>query len=386
MAASKRRHTASLLAAVALVTGCLQAVDWAWPAWACACGAPATEASNPDGDVLIGEEYAIISSSEGREQIDLRLSLETVAQDSGLIFPTPAPAKVALGDLQDFSAVAEQTAPQKAVLDEWWGMPALPGTGGAGDAGGDGAQDGRPVILDEVQLGPLRATTLEASDTAGLTAWLEENGFAVRPVVEPLLRGYIAKGWYFVTLKLTNPDGLGGTIDPLRFTFDLPADGLAYPLALSQAARVRQRIMLYVFGDHRHDVAWVELPPDLDDAAAPADPATPVDLLAGATPYWTGPVDHPDLLEFGDWLTVFDLSFFDPGEQIRGDLVFPQSEQDREIRVWDYQTVSHSFLGFGLGWWAVAVGIMLVTGVPVLVGLRLDRARRRKAFASRMGA
>jgi hypothetical protein len=306
------------------------------------------------GDVMIGSEYAIISITDQREQIDMRLSVETVAQDSGLIFPTPEPATVSLGDEADFDAITSQMRPREVVHYDFWYLP-FPGAAGPNGEGGAGA----PVILSEVQLGPLRATTLAASDSDGLTAWLEDNGFMVRDEVEPLLRQYITKGWYFVALSLTNPDGLGGDLAPISFSFDLPADGPVYPLALSRAARIEQQVNLYVFADHQYDVAW-------------EDPSAGDTLRSW--PVWSGPVDQPTLERFGGWMTAFHLDFWDPAENIADDIAFYQASADEEIGT-VYETVQPVtvFGIIGLGWVLIPAGLWLLAGLITLLARLFGR-------------
>lgn len=322
------------------------------------------------GDVSIDREYAIISARDGREQIDMRLSVETVAQDTGLIFPTPAPATVTMGDEADFEAVAEQMIPKEVVREDWWRL--IPPLGGM--AGGPDGSAGQPTVLDDVQLGPLRATTLAASDADGLTSWLEENGFGVREEVAGLLEGYVAKNWYFVAISLTNPEGLGGDLAPLRFTFDLPAGGLTYPLALSQAARVTQTVNLYVFGEHQHTVKWAQADGE-PGAHVPRDRLTPD---AGAHPEWSGPVDQAALVDYGRWMTALTLYFSDPGEQIVGDLVFPEADSDQEVGT-SYLVVREvTFMGIGAGWPLLALSVQLSAAVVFGSWAAIAKARRRR--------
>src|SRR5690606_29712874 len=108
---------------------------------------------------------------------------------------------------------------------DWWSVP--------GD-GGASAGSAPPEVLERVQLGPVEAVTLAASDASGLADWLDGNGFALSPEVAALLDGYVERGWFFVALRLTGDAPLDGGLDPLRFRFE--SDSLVYPLELSRAA------------------------------------------------------------------------------------------------------------------------------------------------------
>jgi len=348
------------LPAIVLLVGTLALFQAAAPAHACACGAPAPVADDPNGDVLIDHEYAIISLHGDQEQVDMRLSLQTMADESGLIMPTPAPATVSLGDATAFDDLAVQMTPEFVTTYDWWSFEDFMFRTGSAPPGG-GAP---PVqVLSSVQLGPLQAVTLAASDASGLTEWLNANGFGIRDAVKPMLQTYIDQGWYFAALKLTNSSTLDGDIDPIRFTFDEPATGLVYPLALSQAARESQTVNLYVFDDHQHDVMFTN--------------GQPLDEVYESTPRWAGPVDQPSLLEYGSYLTAYSLYFWDPGTEIHGDLVFPQSSQDQPVGQVIYDTVHVTVLGFPVGWLIVVAA--LVVGILVVLMVRDSRRQASKS-------
>ena len=334
--------------------------DLAAPAHACACGAPAPVADDPNGDVMIGHEYAVISLHGMSEQVDMRLSVNTMARDSGLIMPTPAPAKVSLGDPTVFDALAAQTTPRVVTEYRWWSaLSMFAGSGGAAPRA-----EAPPVqVLDEVQLGPLDAVTLAASDAAGLTAWLDNNGYGVRSDVADLLNTYIDKNWYFVAIKLTNDTTLDGDLDPIRFTFDTPTSGPVYPLALSQAAREAQTVNLYVFDQHQRDVVFA--------------PDQPIEYWAGGQPTWSGAVTEPSLLAYGSYLTAYTLYFNDPHTQILGDLAFPQAKADIASGQVVERVVYVTVLGIPAGWLLVTVGMVAL--ILVWRGL----ARRRRTIALR---
>jgi len=274
------------------------------PAAACACGAPAPQ---PGTDVIVDKEHAILSWDGDQERIELLLDMLTDADDVGLIFPTPGPATVTAGERQTFVDIETAIQPREVIVDDWWDFNL--GYGAAGGAPDGGA----PVVLAQVQLGPVEATTLEASDTEGLSDWLDTNGYGIRDEVAALLDEYVQKGWYFVALKLTSDAPLDGGLDPIRFTFD--SDELVYPMALSKAATSLQQVRLYVFQDHRARVAG------LDDPSA---------NLPYGSAVWAGPTPD-DLSDRGGYLTVVDLTFDTPSVQIPGDLVIVDNGDDEPL-------------------------------------------------------
>lgn len=337
-----RRRSPRAALALALAAGF--AIAPVAPANACACGGVAPL---PGSEVAVGEEHAIVSWHEGVEQIDLLLGVLSAEAEAGLVFPTPSPATVSLGDRADFEAIERVTAPERLEEYDWWS---------GGEAGGDGAAGGAPpIVLDAVQLGPIEAVTLAASDSAGLQTWLGDNGFALAPTVTELLDAYVERGWYFVALRLTGDAPLDGGLDPLRFRFE--SEVLVYPLELSRAAEQPQTVRLFLFDDHRQNVNFV----------------------GGGTPpasftSWAAPVSGTEVEGFGAYLTVVELYFDDPAAQILGDLEFADALTDETTGTEYRVTVSVHFFGLPLGW--LLVGLAVVGGIGALLVISAVGAKR----------
>jgi hypothetical protein len=325
------RRFLAILPAAALLLG----LQVATPASACACGAPAPR---PGQDVIVDKEHAIVSWDGGRERIELLLDMLTDAQDVGLIFPTPAPATVTAGDRGTFVEIEDAIQPKQVIVDDWW----------AGD-GGDGVAGGAPpVVLDQVQLGPVEATTLEASDAEGLGDWLDANGYVIRDEIAQGLKDYVERGWYFVALRLTSEVALEGGLDPIRFTFD--SEQLVYPMDLSRHAATPQKARLYVFQDHRARIAGLE---------------DPVPVLPGEQTVWAGPAPS-GLDDLGRYLTVIDLVFDAPASQIPGDLLVVQAGDDEPLQ--PAYTVTRPVTVFGVPF-GVAVILGAAAAMVVLFAL-----------------
>jgi hypothetical protein len=336
-----RSALARATAALALAAGL--AITPLAPARACACGGVAP---SPGSEVSVGEEHAIISWRDGVEQIDLLLGVLSTDVETGLIFPTPNPATVSLGDRADFEAIDRVTTPERIEEYDWWSF------GSAGDGATAGAA---PIVLEIVQLGPIEAVTLAASDSAGLQTWLADNDFTLSSAVTALLDGYIDRGWYFVALKLTGDAPLDGGLDPLRFRFE--TDELVYPLELSRAATSPQTVRLFVFDDHRNRVSFVGA-------------GTPVATFTS----WAAPVVGTEVEAFGDYLTVFELYFAEPGTQILGDLEFVDALSDEATGTEYGVSVPIGFLGIPLGW--ILVALVLAGGFGAFVVVSSVGAKR----------
>ena len=81
-----------------------------------------------------------------------------------------------------------------------------------------------PDVVNQVQLGPLEATTLAGGDLTGLQKWLADNGYSIRTAVL---------------------DALG----PVKMTF--AATQLVYPMRLSAVATSPQQVTVFTLSDHR---------------------------------------------------------------------------------------------------------------------------------------
>lgn len=328
----RSRSAAALLLAAVLVAAPVA------PAAACACGGVAPPG---DADVAVGQEHALVSWQDGVEQIDLLLGLLSDEATTGLVFPTPSPATVSLGDREDFAAVGRVTTPRRVEVYDWWSVP--------GDGGTSAGAP--PEILDEVRLGPIEAVTLAASDAAGLEDWLAGNGFELAPEVAALLGSYVERGWYFVAVRLTGDSPLDGDIDPVRFRFE--SETLVYPLELSQAATTPQTVRLYVFDDHRQRVSF-----------------TGGQGVAPAYESWAAPVDGTEVARFGDYLTVFEIYFADPATQVLGDLEFSDALTDAPTGTEHRVVVPVAIGGLPVGWILVALVALALVGVVVAVRVR----------------
>ena len=340
------RRAAALLAATAMLVG----FQVAAPAAACACGGAAPPIDG--GEVSVDREIAMVRWDGDVEEIVMQLAMTADTGNTGLVVPTPNPATVTLADAQLFDDLVESIEPEVIVEWDWWG-----GFGYGSDGGAPGT--GAPVILSQVQLGPIEATTLAADDAAGLQVWLDDNGYALPEAVSAQLPPYVEEGWSFVALKLTSDQPFDGALDPIRFTFE--SDELVYPMRMSAAATSEQTVRLYVLGDHR-----VEVTADAGELAV--DPWI----------VWAGPVQHPGLVELGSYLTAIELSFYDPASQITSDLHLVQAETDEPVNVTRTETRIAEFGGIPLGWLIVVASVLVFIAAVIALAIVLGRRALRR--------
>lgn len=227
------------------------------PAAACACGG----VISPDLDARVTDEQALISLNDGTETIVMRLNLQSGADNAALIVPTPAPATAGLTGPALFDELFRLTAPRVEKRASW--------TFGA-DRGTDEAAATAPVVVRQVQLGPVEATTLTGGDLDGVRRWLASHGYRTREEVLELLAPYLQQGWSFVAMRLTGEQPLSGELAPVKLAF--ASDRLVYPMRMSAAADASQRVVVFALGTHRLQ----RIDPDTGGQIVSVDYAGPV--------------------------------------------------------------------------------------------------------------
>ncbi|MGV8884084.1 MAG: DUF2330 domain-containing protein [Microbacteriaceae bacterium] len=333
--------------AVALLTLALLGMQVAVPASACACGGLATPFET---EASVSGERAIVSLRDGVQTIDLMLDLLSTSDESGLIIPTPNPAEVSQGDRSLFSRLESTIAPKPVYVEDWWGLDSL-----------NVRPTGGVSVLKVVTLGPVEATTLAASDARGLDTWLRENGFTVSTEMRKQFPFYVKAGWSFVALKLTGTDVLAGALDPVRLTFE--TDEFVYPMRFSRAATEAQKLRLYILDSGKMDVAKAVVKPK--DAGP---------LNAARKTVWAGSVQDPAFTKFGRYLTVIDLRFDVPAQQIGTDIAIVKSLSTDDLIPTIEVVRPVAVLGVPLG--TLVVGWALA-GLLLLFGALIARTRTR---------
>ena len=332
--------------AVASVLLSLTAV--AAPAYACGCGAlvPA-----PGTVVDVTSESAIVNLKDGVETIVLSLGVDSALANAGLIVPTPRPATITAGDPALFDSLATQIVPRERIVDDWWGN-----TVGA-------APTDTTTVVSRVAVGPLEATTLAATDRAGLSSWLSQNGFEVPAETSAQLQQYIDKKWQFVAVKLSTEAAsdktlLAGTLAPIQIAF--PSDSLVYPLGMLKTSTVARSMRLNVFSDARVDLV--------------REGTSDQPLDAAVRTVWAGPVTEAALAGLGGYLTVVDLRFDAPATQISSDIGIVNAPNSDIVDPAVVVVRPITLLGFPLG---TLLAVWAGIGLLGLLGVAVARSRLR---------
>jgi hypothetical protein len=346
------RLVAALLASAMLAT--LAAIMLGPASYACACGALVA----PSGErATMNHEVALVHWDGTTETILMQLAVDASTSNVALVVPTPAPATVTAGDRATFVELDSLTAPQVQQRERW----KLRRIFGELSEAPSGAH--APNVINQVQLGPLQATTLAGGDLTGLQKWLADNGYSIRPEVTDALGPYVKDGWSFVSMRLTSSTPIVGGLNPVQMTF--PSSRLVYPMRLSVAAPSPQEVTVYTLSDHRQQRTDA-------DAAGQAGQATTVEFAGNVATAVHDPLLRELTGNHGGYLTKISVNIPKPS-QISSDFTFGNAPNDDAYRQVVYQ--DHDVV--------IPIELLAFAGVVILaiagtVTTRVVRRRRRR--------
>ncbi|MFD3525353.1 DUF2330 domain-containing protein [Streptomyces sp. NPDC058653] len=334
------------------------------PAYACGCGAmvPSRQAT-----MGVDRETSVVRWDGATEEIVMRFTVNGDAREAAWIMPVPGRADVELGDPGLFGELDELTAPVVRTRYYFWPRDgdwpfAL---GDDTSAGAPPPADGGPPVgvVGRERLGDFDVARLTATDPGALRDWLDTNGFDLPADLASGLQPYVDQEWEYVAVRLAPEEKgavLGGTLDPLRLTFD--SDRLIYPMRLSGLADQPQSLGLYVLADHRME------PRDAIGGDAPEI------RFAGRV----SPADAPALGKLTDgepvFLTAIDQYFPEP-ERIDADHELRATAEDTPYQQATYDDALRTFGGVPA--WLATVGAVFVVLILLVVGRAVFRVRRR---------
>jgi hypothetical protein len=346
------------LGLVAALLATMTTMVLATPGYACACGAVVA----PGGaQATMNREVALVHWDGSIETILMQLALNASTDNVALVVPTPTPATVAAADKATFTELDTLTAPRVQQRRHW--------TLGRQDSGAPGPLEAAaaraPEVINQVQLGPLEATTLAGGDLSGLQKWLADNGYSIKPAVSDALGPYVRDGWSFVAMRLTSSAPLSGGLNPVRMTFQ--SSRLVYPMRLSVAAPTPQQVTVFTLSDHRQQRSDA-------DASTEAGQSTQVQFAHNISTAVSDPLLRELTGNHGGYLTKIQVNIPKPA-RISSDFTFgnaPNDDTYRQVVYVDHDVVIPIqlilFAGFALAAIAATVIFLLVR-----------RQRRRRA-------
>ncbi|MGD9546540.1 MAG: DUF2330 domain-containing protein [Candidatus Krumholzibacteriia bacterium] len=308
------------------------------------------------------------------EELSIMPKFHGEPTDFAWVVPIPALPEVSEADPQLFVDLAELSRPAYRSRDSFWGCEEEYLTA---DYGALEGRDGVEIIDEEV-VGIYRTMTLGADDATALmdslTAWgfLHEGN---RDEVEPMIRSYVDRDYYFVTMEVDSasiagwyggygkdrPRPAGKAVAPSYYypslqpvTFSFASAEIVYPLRISAVSAYEiSSVILYVAADHRQT---------FDGASTGyANRVTPGELSALRGAYPAAGIQ----LRAGDFLTKLQRRYT-PNE-MDADIVLRRADDDAE-----YLAVHYS------GWPFWSLVFATVTAAWVVVRRRVARVTRAR--------
>jgi hypothetical protein len=208
---------------------------------ACAGGLVTVEGAS----ITSASQLALLSHRAATDTTDVvvRVNVPAAEQPFGVLIPVPAsqpptvdPAAIPAAA---FDALDVATRPQLFVggggLEEESGFF---GCGGVSRSlGGDGDNEARGVIFESpaVNVGPVVAQYIVATDTLALSTWLSDNGYALPDGGDDIVASYVAAGAGFLAFKRADADNTPSTSPvSVGVHFTVPGDLRTVPLRMVQ--------------------------------------------------------------------------------------------------------------------------------------------------------
>ena len=246
-----RSPALGLAAAMSLSVG---AVSVLAPAPASACGGFFCNRGAPVEQT--GEHILFVVDEEaGTTETHVLVNYAGPSEQFAWIVPTPSLPEIGISSPALFTALESVSAPRWLLRQtetgectyDWTDSVDVSADVSAMDAGA-----GAPVfVVSERSVGAYDTVTLQATDSALLVSWLQDNGYDVPDDITPLLEPYVLMGGdvHFVAFKLQS-DRSAGDIQPVRLTYDGVKP--AIPIQLTAVATVPDLgVTAYVLGEYR---------------------------------------------------------------------------------------------------------------------------------------
>lgn len=228
-----------------------------------------------------------IDDRTGTTETHVQIFYQGPSEDFAWVVPVPANPEIFLSSDQLFNTLSFQLAPvfnlnfrEEGTCTEGLNLrfgveyDAMASSGAIPPS----ASSGSVNVLQEGQVGPYDMVVLQASSSAELVGWLDDNGYDLPPALDPVLQPYVAQDAYFLALKLQK-DKDTGDIAPIGFRY--AGTRPAVPIQLtSVAATPDMRLETYVFASHR----------------VVPESYLHVKINEAAIDWWSGGVNYPNVI------------------------------------------------------------------------------------------
>lgn len=327
------------------------------PQAALACGAMVSESGQAE---LLGFE-ALLRWDGNREDLTVTVAYRSGDPKFAWLMPLPSPPTVS--PVRDNLVAKAFQITEPPQLDEPEskdeGATAPPAVGGA---------SGVNVIGRESAVG-FRFVTLGGKEAPEVGRWMRVHGYAFHDRQEPVLQGYLDRGWVVVAAKVTPGHGVStDNLHPVRFEFRSTEP--IYPMAMAGTGHAEQDlgVRLFVLSPYRPTSTTYEerlVRPNANGLFS--SPGRSLEMRYSAP---LGDLAARMKATPETWLTRYEANL--STTDLVTDLVFARSADQTPIDYSDLENGDRVLL------WVARIGVLLVAAV-LAIWISLGMARRRRA-------
>lgn len=191
----------------------------------------------------LSSEQAVIIHADGIQEIILNLQLEESEEHAAILFPVPEMPEIdqPLGGTELFAYLAEATKPHEEIVRRVVWQPAA-------HTAAESVETQSGQVFDHTIIDDYDITLFDHNSAQSVYDWLHTNDYPLPETAQPILADYIAEGWTFVAIHITQAD-IQGNLAPLRMRF--ASDHIIYPMRLGMLADQPIELQIYVLTDGR---------------------------------------------------------------------------------------------------------------------------------------
>jgi hypothetical protein len=200
----------------------------------------------PPAELVLQNQQRVLISfrSNGQSHVVLQLGIPSANSEFGAL--TPVNGQPTLDsepvDVSELEELETRTRPYVVASADSGGGCGCGSAAKAGDSAG-GVRGGVNVT-QIVDIGPVTAAVLQATDSAPLATWLSENGFVVPANDQEAVDAYVGPDRWFIAFKRNSAAAPGPSSVGVSFT--VQGDMRGYPLRMSRLG-AQDRIAIQVF-------------------------------------------------------------------------------------------------------------------------------------------
>jgi hypothetical protein len=206
-----------------------------------ACGGGVVTTTTEKEGTVANAQRIVVSIHDRITEVITQIGVPETGADYAALLPVPNeptldPQPVPASELD---ALDEATKPRVFVTkyesegDGGGGIGCFCAGSDVAKSGGDAPLRGGVEVSHPVEIGPVTAVVLTATDGSAVTAWLAANGFVIPASHQALVDEYTGAGRYFVAIKRNESVATGGATS-IGVHFTLPVEHGELPLRFAR--------------------------------------------------------------------------------------------------------------------------------------------------------